>query len=175
MLEAYGPLHDLGKVGISDTVLMKPGPLAADELELCRQHVLIGEEIVRPLDPGEVAIAIVRNHHERWDGTGYPDGLAGEQIPMSARIVAVADVFHAAISHRPYKAGEPAFDTVQEIKRLSGVDFDPTVVDAFVRFWDTGGLAKFTMHLGQVVARPGASPLRIPLVAPVPLPNRYEA
>jgi HD-GYP domain-containing protein (c-di-GMP phosphodiesterase class II) len=174
MLEAYGPLHDLGKVGISDTVLMKPGPLAPDELDLCRQHVLIGEEIVRPLDPGDMALAIVRNHHERWDGSGYPDGLVGEQIPLSARIVAVADVFHAAISHRPYKAGEPPFETVQEIKRLSGMHFDPEVVEAFVQFWGGGGLAKFTMRLGQVVARPALGQLRIPLAAPVPLPNRLE-
>jgi HD-GYP domain-containing protein (c-di-GMP phosphodiesterase class II) len=174
MLEAYGPLHDLGKVGIADAVLMKAGPLEEDELELCRQHVLIGEEIVRPLDPGDMALAIVRNHHERWDGSGYPDGLVGEQIPLSARIVAVADVFHAAISHRPYKAGEPPFEAVHEIKRLSGVHFDPEVVEAFVQFWDTGGLAKFTMRLGQVVDRAAVGQLRIPLAAPVPLPDRAE-
>ncbi len=88
--------------------------------------------------------------------------------------MAVADVFHAAISHRPYKAGEPAFDTVQEIKRLSAVHFDPEVVEAFLHFWDTGGLAKFTMRLGQVVEPPTTQQLRIPLAAPVPLPDRLE-
>jgi HD-GYP domain-containing protein (c-di-GMP phosphodiesterase class II) len=148
-LRAYGPLHDLGKIGIPDSVLLKAGSLTDEELEMCRQHTVIGEEIIRPLNPGPAVLSMIRNHHERWDGGGYPDGLSGEQIPVPARIVAVADAFHAIASHRPYRPGAILFTALREIRRLAGAQFDPTVVRALVDLWNTGELAKFTMRGAQ--------------------------
>jgi len=145
-LQAYGPLHDLGKIGIPDSVLMKNGPLTDEELEICRQHTLIGEEIVRPLNPGHAVLTMIRNHHERWDGDGYPEGLAGEEIPILARIVALADAFHAMVSHRPYRPGAVVFSAVREIKSLAGAQFDPTAVQALVDLWNSGELGKLTMR-----------------------------
>lgn len=144
-LQAYGPLHDLGKIGIPDSVLMKNGPLTDEELETCRQHTLIGEEIVRPLNPGPAVLTMIRNHHERWDGGGYPEGLAGGDIPILARVVALADAFHAMVSHRPYRPGAVVFAAVREIKSLAGAQFDPTAVQALIDLWNNGDLAKFTM------------------------------
>jgi len=148
-LRAYGPLHDLGKIGIPDSVLLKNGALTDEELEMCRQHAVIGEEIMRPLNPGAAVISMIRHHHERWDGKGYPDSLAGEQIPVLARVVAVADAFHAMISHRPYRPGTVAFPALQEIKTLAGAQFDPEVVQALADLWDNGELAKFSMRLSE--------------------------
>jgi HD-GYP domain-containing protein (c-di-GMP phosphodiesterase class II) len=149
VIDAYGPLHDLGKVGIPDSVLLKQGTLTGEELEIVRQHTLIGEEIMRPLNPDAAALALMRSHHERWDGSGYPDGLEGEQIPLVARIVAVADAFHAIVSHRSYRGGMLPFEAVQEIRAMSGVQFDPAVVDALTQLWQEGELAKLGMRLGQ--------------------------
>jgi HD-GYP domain-containing protein (c-di-GMP phosphodiesterase class II) len=149
VLEAYGPLHDLGKVGIPDSVLLKQGTLTDEEIEIVRQHTLIGEEIMRPLNPEAAALSLMRSHHERWDGSGYPDGLAGEQIPLMARIVAVADAFHAIVSHRSYRGGLLPFEAVQEIRAMSGIQFDPAVVDALAQLWQEGELAKLGMRLGQ--------------------------
>ncbi len=148
-LRTYGPLHDLGKIGVADAVLLKPGPLTEEEFELVRQHTVIGEGIIQPLDPGPAALAMIRSHHERWDGTGYPDRLKGEEIPLAARIMAAADAFHAIVSHRSYRGGAVPFQAVQEVKRLRGFQFDPAVVDALVSLWDTGELAKFRLWLGQ--------------------------
>jgi len=150
-LHAYGPLHDLGKIGISDSVLSKQGPLTEDEFELIRQHTAIGENIVQPLNPGAAALSMVRSHHERWDGTGYPDGLQGDRIPMLARVMGVADAFHAIVSHRAYRGGAIPAKAMQEIKSMAGTQFDPAAVEALVRLWDKGELTKFTMRLGQAV------------------------
>jgi HD-GYP domain-containing protein (c-di-GMP phosphodiesterase class II) len=148
-LRAYGPLHDLGKIGVSDTVLSKQGPLTEEELDTVRQHPLIGESIIRPLNPGSEALSMIRSHHERWDGKGYPDGLREEQIPLLARVVAVADVYHAIISHRPYRSGASPIQAVQEIKAMSGTQFDPTVVQALVKLWHAGELADPAVWMGQ--------------------------
>lgn len=148
-LQAYGPLHDLGKIGIADSVLLKEGPLTAEELELCRQHAVIGEEIIKPLNPGPAVLCMIRNHHERWDGEGYPDRLKGEEIPILARVVAVADTFHAMASHRPYRPGTTAFHAVQEIKALAGGQFDPAVVQALSELWDSGEIAKQHMRAAE--------------------------
>ncbi|MFB3883400.1 MAG: HD-GYP domain-containing protein [Armatimonadota bacterium] len=148
-LQAYGPLHDLGKIGISDALLSKQGPLTADEFEIVRQHTLIGESIVQPLNPGGQALAMIRNHHERWDGQGYPDGLRGEQIPLLARIVSVADACHAIVSHRPYRGGATTMDAVHEIRTVAGTQFDPQVVEALLELWHTGVLADFSIRLGR--------------------------
>jgi putative two-component system response regulator len=98
-----GYLHDIGKVGIPDSILFKPGALTADEWITMRSHTTRGEEICRPLPSLRPVLPIIRHHHERWDGGGYPDGLRGEQIPLLARIVQVADIYDALISARPYK------------------------------------------------------------------------
>jgi len=132
------PLHDIGKVGIPDAVLLKPGRLTEDEYEVMKTHTLIGAEALRQAreksaygDFLDMAIEIARSHHERWDGAGYPDGLRGDEIPLSARITAVADVFDALSSQRVYK---PAFEmdrVYQIITEGRETQFDPLVVDAF--------------------------------------------
>ena len=145
-LRAYGPLHDLGKIGISDSILLKAGPLTQEELSVCRQHTVIGEEIIRPLNPGGDVLAMIRHHHERWDGQGYPDGLKGEDIPILARVVAVADSFHAMTSHRPYRPATVLYAAIQEIKTLSGEQFDPAVVSALLELWEAGEVARLNMR-----------------------------
>lgn len=149
-LRAYGPLHDVGKIGISDAVLLKPGPLTDEELSMCRQHTLIGEEIIRPLNPAPEVLSMIRNHHERWDGLGYPDGLRGEEIPLLARVLAVADAFHAMTSHRPYRPATILYGAIQEIKVLSGEQFDPRAVNALVELWESGEVARLNMRSGEV-------------------------
>jgi len=146
-LRAYGPLHDLGKIGISDSLLSKQGALTEDEFEIVRQHTIIGEHIVQPLHPSSGALAMIRSHHERWDGNGYPDGLKGEEIPLLARIVAVADVYHAIISHRPYRGGATSSDAVREIKAMAATQLDAHVVEALVELWHTGELGSYTMRV----------------------------
>jgi len=147
-LRAYGPLHDLGKIGISDTLLSKQGPLTSEEFEIVRQHTLIGESIIQPLNPGAPALAMIRSHHERWDGKGYPDGMKGDAIPLLARILAVADACHAIVSHRPYRGGATPIQAIQEVKAMTGTQFDPRLVDALVELWHSGILADFSMRLG---------------------------
>jgi HD-GYP domain-containing protein (c-di-GMP phosphodiesterase class II) len=122
-------LHDVGKVGIADAILLKDGPLSAEERALMQQHPIIGETIVRDfLGDGT---AVVRSHHERWDGRGYPDALAGEQIPLPARVFAVADVLDALTSERPYRPASPVAEARAMIVEQSGRHFDPEVVAAF--------------------------------------------
>jgi len=132
------PLHDVGKVAIKDEILLKPGPLTPDEFEQMKRHATIGadilDEAVHQSEYGgflEMAAVIARYHHERFDGTGYPEGLSGTDIPLPARIVAVADVFDALISVRPYKPAYPPMDAVMMIEIESGRHFDPVIVDAF--------------------------------------------
>ena len=125
-------LHDIGKIGIPDSVLDKPGPLDGEERRLMQRHPLIGAELLSgvPLLDGE-GLQVVRSHHERWDGRGYPDGLAGEEIPAVARIFAVADALDAMTSARPYRQALSWDDAVDEIVRNSGTQFEPRVVGAF--------------------------------------------
>jgi putative two-component system response regulator len=133
-IERAAPLHDIGKLGIPDAILLKPGPLDTDEFDLMKSHTTIGAEILAGsrsplLQLGE---EIALTHHERWDGTGYPNGGAGEDIPLSGRIVAVADVFDALTHARPYKTAWPVEKAVGTIKASSGTHFDPAMVEAFV-------------------------------------------
>jgi ribonuclease P protein subunit RPR2 len=127
-------LHDIGKIGVPDSVLEKAGPLGDGELRLMRQHPLIGAELLAdvPLLDGE-GLQVVRSHHERWDGDGYPDGLVGEEIPKGARIFAVADALDAMTTDRPYRPRRDWDEAVDEILRESGHQFDPHVVGAFAR------------------------------------------
>jgi diguanylate cyclase (GGDEF)-like protein/putative nucleotidyltransferase with HDIG domain len=125
-------LHDIGKVAIPDEILHKAGPLSDREWVLMREHPVIGERILRVL-PGLGAVArIVRHEHERWDGGGYPDGLAGEEIPLGSRIIIAADTYHAITSDRPYRAAKPHADAIAELARCAGTQFDPKVTAALI-------------------------------------------
>jgi putative two-component system response regulator len=134
------PLHDIGKVGIPDHILLKPGKLTADEFEQMKRHPIIGRDALRAaesrLGSGKSflgkAIEIAYSHHERWDGTGYPEGLSASSIPLSARIMAVADVYDALISARVYKPAMSHADACALIRNGRGNHFDPTVVDCFL-------------------------------------------
>ena len=129
-------LHDIGKVAVPDAILWKPGPLTDKERALMAQHPLIGAEIVRGIEFLGPAAEVVRSHHERWDGKGYPDGLRGEQIPLAARVFAVADVLDALTTERPYRHASPLPVARQMIVAESGRQFDPQVVDAFCTISD---------------------------------------
>ncbi|UCH33911.1 MAG: HD-GYP domain-containing protein [Armatimonadota bacterium] len=128
IIERFGPLHDIGKIGIPDDVLHKAEPLSAEEVVLFRQHPTMGEGIIRPLHPSPEALAMVRSHHERWDGDGYPDGLVGAAIPLLARILCVADSYHAIISRRPYQPARERRPALRELAANAGTQFDPDVV-----------------------------------------------
>jgi ribonuclease P protein subunit RPR2 len=125
-------LHDIGKVGIPDVILQKPGPLTPDERRIMEGHPVLGAQIIAGVKMLEGhGAAIVRHHHERWDGHGYPDGLAGEAIPLPARIFAVADALDAITSDRPYRRGGSWDAAVAEIERGAGGQFDPAIVACF--------------------------------------------
>ena len=135
LIKIGGPLHDIGKIGIDDAILRKPGRLTAEEFAIMQTHATKGAEILASVPEMEPIIPIVRNHHERWDGTGYPDRLRGEQTPLLARIVAVADAFDAMTSNRPYhenKKGKPPSWAFAEVERQLGRQFDPTAGAAFI-------------------------------------------
>ena len=132
-IELGGRVHDIGKIGVRETVLNKPGPLSEEEYRHIMTHPEVGWRILSPLLADQPkALNVVRHHHERFDGRGLPNGLAGEAIPLEARIVAVADTFDAMTSERPYRPGAPIHATLAEISLCSGTQFDPAVVDAFV-------------------------------------------
>jgi len=151
LLARSAPLHDIGKVGIPDHILLKPGKLAADEWEIMRTHALIGaraiehaeQDIEKPVEFLALAKEIAHWHHEKWDGSGYPDGLCGEAIPVSARLMAVADVFDALISQRVYKLPMPFGEARDIIAAGSGKHFDPDMTDAFLAgFEDFAAIAR---------------------------------
>jgi two-component system, cell cycle response regulator len=128
-------LHDVGKMAIPDAILEKPAPLDPAEWEFIRRHTIIGERIVAAAPALRPVAALVRSSHERWDGTGYPDHLRAEEIPLGARIVAVCDAFDAMIANRPYRAGMEADLALEELARCAGTQFDPAVVQAFAEAW----------------------------------------
>ena len=125
-------LHDVGKIGVADSILLKPGPLTEEEWAAMRTHPEIGESMLRGIDFLAPALPIVRHHHERWDGNGYPDGLVGSEIPVGARIVAVCDAFDAMTSDRPYRPAMSIDAACDELTRNAGTQFDPTCVDLLV-------------------------------------------
>lgn len=144
-LAQSAPLHDIGKVGIPDHILLKPGKLTPEEWAIMKTHAEIGAEAIaqaiadsaRPVEFLQIAQEIARGHHEKWDGSGYPRGLAGDGIPISARLMALADVFDALICARVYKPPMPYEEAYSIIVSGSGTHFDPDVVDAFIREFDT--------------------------------------
>jgi putative nucleotidyltransferase with HDIG domain len=150
-VRAAALLHDIGKVGIPDAILNKPGPLTPEERAVMAEHPVIGESILRAI-PGMGPIArIVRHEHESWDGSGYPDGLAGNAIPIASRIILACDAFHAMTSDRPYRAAMPASRAIDELRRCAGSQFDPAVTEALVghlyaRVQIRGGAGRTATH-----------------------------
>jgi putative nucleotidyltransferase with HDIG domain len=125
-------LHDIGKIGIKDAVLQKPGPLTPEEYQSIQEHPLIGVKIVDGVDFFKDKIPMIRNHHEHYDGSGYPDGLIGEVVPLEARIIAVADSFDAMTSLRPHRKAMPVEDVILEMGKGKGKQFDPQILEIFL-------------------------------------------
>jgi putative two-component system response regulator len=162
---AYGSLlHDVGKIGIPEAILSKAGTLTADEWTVMRRHPEIGERICRPLTLSRSFAPIVRHHHEQWDGTGYPDGLAGDAIPLGARIVALADSFDAMTQDRPYRRAMPIAEALSEIAGAAGHQFDPGLAPLFLAIVesDEAGPAPFPAGIGSLapVGRTGRDAAR---------------
>jgi HD-GYP domain-containing protein (c-di-GMP phosphodiesterase class II) len=133
-LEFAALLHDIGKIRVADEIINKPGKLTEDEFALVKRHPVDGQEMLERVGGvlSEVG-TIVRHHHERWDGRGYPDGIAGEAIPLAARIICACDTYSAMTTNRPYRAALPVADAVAELERCSGSQFDPAIVEALLR------------------------------------------
>ena len=137
-LELGALFHDIGKIGIPSEILQKPGPLTDEEFEIVKEHPELGERILAPIERLADVRPIVRSCHERWDGLGYPDGKAGDDIPVESRIVLVCDAFHAMVTDRPYRMRLPADEAVRRLRESSGTQFDPAAVGAFVRLFEAG-------------------------------------
>jgi putative nucleotidyltransferase with HDIG domain len=127
-----GLLHDIGKIGIREDIINKPGPLAPEEYDHIRTHPGVSERILLPVRELNGALQIIRHHHERWNGSGYPDGLKGQEIPTGARLLAIADAYDAMTSKRPYRPAMTSEDALKELSRTAGTDFDPTLSRLFV-------------------------------------------
>jgi HD-GYP domain-containing protein (c-di-GMP phosphodiesterase class II) len=134
VLECGCLLHDIGKIGIKESVLRKPGPLSVKEYAHIQRHVIIGEEIVKPVEIFRPILPMVRNHHERFDGGGYPDGLKGEDINIFARIIAISDSFDAMTSDRFYRKALSVKDALLKIEDASGTHFDSRIVHVFIKY-----------------------------------------
>jgi putative nucleotidyltransferase with HDIG domain len=128
-------MHDLGKIGISGRIIRKPDKLTPEEQAVMRRHSSVSADIIEPLEILGESASMVRHHHEHWDGSGYPDGLSAEEIPLGSRIILVADAFDALVSDRPYRRGVPRLAAVEVIRQHSGTQFDPTVVAALERVY----------------------------------------
>jgi putative nucleotidyltransferase with HDIG domain len=131
LLETGAKLHDIGKIGIPEEILNKPGKLTTQEFDIIKSHPVIGEQIIRPLDFLADARPIVRHHHERWDGGGYPDGLRGAEIPRPAAILSICDAYDALTSDRPYRPGLPAAEALAILGKGAGTQWDPELVQRF--------------------------------------------
>ncbi len=150
---AYASMvHDVGKANVPDAILKKPGPLSEDEWRTMQEHTNWGDELLTENSDFEFARQVARWHHEHWDGSGYPDGLSGHEIPLAARIVAVADVYDALISKRPYKEAWPAEGAVAELGRLAGSHLDPELVAAFCELWNAGVIGRISEQIGKQTA-----------------------
>ena len=132
-IQYAGMIHDIGKIGIQEEILTKPARLSAAEFDVIKTHPLIGERMIAPIKFLENVAPIILYHHERFDGTGYREGLKGEDIPLGARVISVADAYDAMTTDRPYRAGMDKDAAIEELKRNSGTQFDPKVVEAFIR------------------------------------------
>jgi HD-GYP domain-containing protein (c-di-GMP phosphodiesterase class II) len=132
-LELGALFHDIGKIGIPETILAKPGPLTPEEREVVEKHPELGEKIIAPIDRLEEVRPIVRHCHERYDGDGYPDRLSGEDIPIESRIIFVCDAYHAMTTDRPYRKRLSTDEAVRRLREAAGTQFDPRVVDVCTR------------------------------------------
>jgi len=132
-LELGALLHDVGKIGIPDNILMKPGPLTASEFEAMKKHPVMSADILSKIKPLKEILPIVRHHQEKFDGSGYPDGLKGEAIPFYARITYVADAFDAMTADRPYRKAFTEKVAINELEKNAGIQFDPKIVKVFVK------------------------------------------
>ncbi len=141
-LRLAGALHDIGKIGIPDVILLKPDKLDPEEVEIIRQHPVIGDNIVAPLNLLPRERAIILHHHERWDGKGYPKGLAGEDIPFLSRIIALADSYDAITSDRPYRKRRTHEEALAEIAAHAGSQFDPDLAGQFIEIMSQPKAAK---------------------------------
>jgi putative two-component system response regulator len=158
-------LHDIGKIGIPDRVLLKPGSLTPEEMELMRTHTIIGDNLLEPIDLLAAVRPIVRSHHERWDGTGYPDGIAGEEVPLGARIMAIADAVEAMSAKRVYREPLSEPEIVRELERGRGTQWDATLVDLVLRLVETDAISFSAegLRISQVLPhRAAAAVLRFP-------------
>ena len=127
-----GIVHDIGKIGVSESILLKGGPLDTREQQRMQEHPDIGANIIAPLHSGSSLQPIIRHHHERFDGTGYPDGLRGAEIPLLARIISICDAFDALINDRPYRDGVPVDNAITTLRAGAGTQWDPELVDLFI-------------------------------------------
>lgn len=143
-----GLFHDVGKIGIPDSILLKNGPLTNEEFQTIKGHPAEGERIIISYAPFKEILSIVRGHHERYNGTGYPDGKAGEEICLGARVIAVADSYDAMMSNRTYRRGLGFEKTLDELEKGKNTQFDPRLVDAFMRLVDKKGRAYFELLYG---------------------------
>ena len=137
-LKQMALVHDIGKIGVSEEILRKRGALTGKEFETVKKHPEIGAEILHPIDPNEELIPAVYHHHERYEGGGYPDGIAGAEIPLAARILAVADAYSAMITDRPYRKKLTEAEMIADFERNAGTQFDPEVVKAAIELIKEG-------------------------------------
>jgi putative nucleotidyltransferase with HDIG domain len=143
LVRQAGLLHDIGKLSVPDAILFKPGSLSAEEYAIIQGHVVTGTDLIQKCHSLRPLIPIIRHHHESFDGSGYPDNLASEQIPLEARILGLADAVDAMASDRPYRQAITAGDIEAEIRECEGTQFDPAVVEAFIRIMQKQGSSVF--------------------------------
>lgn len=141
LIRLAGLFHDIGKIGVPDSILLKNGPLLYDEFQIIKEHPAAGEKIMASFTPFQKILPIVRGHHEKYNGTGYPDGKAGAEICIGARVIAVADSFDAMMSNRTYRQGLGFERTMEELEKGKGTQWDPQIVDAFVSLIERKGRA----------------------------------
>jgi len=139
MIRTGSLLHDIGKIGIPDCILFKPGPLTEEEFDIIKQHPVRGAEIVRANHNLRKMVPLIRHHHERFDGQGYPDGLSGREIPLEARIICLADAVQAMESDRPYRNALSREAVISEVNKHAGTQFDPQVAKAFLKVYHQNG------------------------------------
>ena len=172
LVEFGALLHDVGKIAVPKSIVNKPGPLDDDEWKIMRQHTVAGQRMLDKVGGSMTDVgAIVRASHERWDGKGYPDGTAGEEVPLPARIVSVADTFHAITTTRPYRRAQTPEAAIKELQSCAGTQFDPEVVDALVRVLARPGAASPTEFFARTAAPEPPSLRVVPDVADEPEPE----
>jgi HD-GYP domain-containing protein (c-di-GMP phosphodiesterase class II) len=150
-LRLGGTLHDVGKIAVTASVLCKPGPLTEEELAQIRTHPLAGARLIEAVLDFRPALPYVLHHHERWDGGGYPHGLAAGEIPIEARLLGVADAFDAMTSVRSYRPALSVEQALDELQRCAGSQFDPDVTETFVEGWRTGEIASAESPIGVAI------------------------